>query len=343
MKFTAWQIDMLRRGLQSYRVKEAANGRLPPWKTVHLYILLSDATVSVFPEDGSEPDFKEEALRRFANGGSVLGLDKLEDVRRFLMHEGVLSEEELAEGSGDAAELSALHRYLANDSDSSRRVLERLALDYKAGDEPGHVAEQINLSFMLDPSGTFVRVEERYRRNLQNRDPFGTLAGKQKAVLSNPEGPDPYLGESALAFDPAGLVAEEGKRAVWNPQEHDPYPGDPVAFDPSGMLAGDDDLENHDPLHNDRQAETVVFDSIRRGYGFVSTPLDILHVFLRGNSATDRIHYIQVAGAGDWTQVVLMRVGAYRAGRNVARARRELTVQDCGIYRFLPVDAPWSS
>ena len=65
MKFTAWQIDKLIRGLHGYRVIRSVNGRPPPWKSVLDHLLLSPETAHQYLEDGSEPEFKEEALRRF--------------------------------------------------------------------------------------------------------------------------------------------------------------------------------------------------------------------------------------------------------------------------------------
>jgi len=74
-----------------------------PWKAVLDDLLLSEATAHHYPEDGSFPDFKEEALRRFAAGSSVPSQDKLEDIYSFLVDLKFLSENEMKEGIWDYA------------------------------------------------------------------------------------------------------------------------------------------------------------------------------------------------------------------------------------------------
>ena len=101
MAFSEGQIDRLRARLCAYRAQAGVNGRMRPWKAVLDDILLSDATAHHYPEDGSLPDFKEEALRRFASGVSVLSEDKLQDIYDFLLDQKYLTEDQLADGIWD--------------------------------------------------------------------------------------------------------------------------------------------------------------------------------------------------------------------------------------------------
>ena len=66
MKFTAWQIDRLRRALHNYRISMGRNAQVLSWKVVLDRLLLCPATAHGYPEHGAEPEFKEEPLRRFA-------------------------------------------------------------------------------------------------------------------------------------------------------------------------------------------------------------------------------------------------------------------------------------
>ena len=90
MAYTEEQIGYLRDALARYRDMEGRNLRPLPWKSVLDRILMADATRHEYPEDGSLPEFKEEALRRFASGTSVLSEDKLDDLRTFFTAEGYL-------------------------------------------------------------------------------------------------------------------------------------------------------------------------------------------------------------------------------------------------------------
>ncbi|KRT56572.1 hypothetical protein [endosymbiont of Ridgeia piscesae] len=130
MKFYDWQIDKIRSRLVAYRYKKGQNGRPRPWKGVLYDILMCPDTSHVFPEDGSLPEFKEEALRRFAAGTSVLTPDKLEDLRVFLVKEHFLKEKELDEAPYDVEEALALHGYLASNSDEARKLLTKLPGSY---------------------------------------------------------------------------------------------------------------------------------------------------------------------------------------------------------------------
>ena len=98
MRYSDWQIDRIRSRLVAYRYKKGNNGRPRPWKGVLYDILLCPDTDHVFPEDGSHPEFKEEALRRFAAGTSILTPDKIHDLRVFLAKEHFLKAIELSRG-----------------------------------------------------------------------------------------------------------------------------------------------------------------------------------------------------------------------------------------------------
>ena len=162
MSFSAWQIDKLIRGLHAYRVMKAKDGRLAPWRIVHRDLLLSDKTASDFPEGGGSPSFKEEALRRFANGESTLQPDKLEDVWFFLIDKGVLGRNELEESGGEAllAEAGQVHARLAAETDEAKEKLRSLAPRYSATRKLSDGAEEIALSFVPQPGGGMLAVTE---------------------------------------------------------------------------------------------------------------------------------------------------------------------------------------
>jgi hypothetical protein len=99
--YTDGQVDRLRARLCAYRAQKGENGRMRPWKAVINDILMSEATQHEYPKDGELPEFKEEALRRFAAGTSVPSQDKLEDIYAFLVDKSFLFEEELTTGVWD--------------------------------------------------------------------------------------------------------------------------------------------------------------------------------------------------------------------------------------------------
>lgn len=101
MAFSEGQIDRLRARLCAYRAQRGVSGRMRPWKAVLDDILLSDATAHHYPEDGAMPEFKEEALRRFASGASVLSDDKLDDIYDFLVDQKYLAPDQMNEGIWD--------------------------------------------------------------------------------------------------------------------------------------------------------------------------------------------------------------------------------------------------
>ena len=183
MQFNDWQIDKLRRGLHAYRALKAKNNRLPAWKDVLDAILLSPVTAHEYAYSGDEPEFKEEALRRFAAGSSVLQSDKLSDVRRFLVGAGVFTNEEFAEDHDKIGEAAAIHARLANVSQSSVACLRSLEQVYRA--ESRHDPEKIELRFFLDVSGTLLRVEEQCRSVWPDGGFYAELVRKDNYVVSS--------------------------------------------------------------------------------------------------------------------------------------------------------------
>lgn len=166
MKFTLWQIDKLRRGLHAYRVLKAANGELRPWKAVMDDVLLSPATECVYPKDGTKPDFREEALRRFAEGENLLLPDKLEDVRRFLLAARVVAADEFADGADPIADNLLVYRLIGRVGQSASLGLSGLLTDYRAiRHSPGRV-EEFSLRLAPQPLDGFVLAEERVRVDL---------------------------------------------------------------------------------------------------------------------------------------------------------------------------------
>jgi hypothetical protein len=163
MKFTTWQIDKLIRGLHAYRVMKAANNRLLPWKTVLDHLLLSPETEYQYPEDGSEPEFKEEALRRFAAGTSTLEAAKLADVASFLIAKRVLTQGELSEDAGFMTEGLILHARFAADPVSALLRFSNLTTTYRATRNNGGRVEDFELRFTPHSKMTLMHAEERLR------------------------------------------------------------------------------------------------------------------------------------------------------------------------------------
>lgn len=166
MRYSDWQIDKIRSRLVAYRYKKGQNGRPRPWKGVLYDILLCPDTAHVFPEDGSLPEFKEEALRRFAAGTSILTPDKIHDLRLFLVKEHFLKEKELDDAPYDIEEALTLHGYLASNSEGARDVLAKLTGSYVAEFRSDAIRDRISLKISLDESGDFLHVEDNHERYL---------------------------------------------------------------------------------------------------------------------------------------------------------------------------------
>lgn len=166
MKFAEWQIDKIRSRLVAYRYKKGQNGRPRPWKGVLYDILMCPDTAHVFPEDGSHPEFKEEALRRFAAGTSILTPDKLEDLRVLLTKESFIKPKELEEAPYDIEEALALHGYLGSGSEDARDFPTKLPGSYVAEFRTKAIRDRVTLKITLDESGEFLHVEDSHERIL---------------------------------------------------------------------------------------------------------------------------------------------------------------------------------
>jgi hypothetical protein len=134
-------------------------------------------TTHVFPEDGSFPEFKEEALRRFAAGTSILTPDKLEDIRVLLTKERFLKPKELEDDPEDIEEALALHSYLSSSSAEARGYLANLPRHFEAERVGDGMKEHFILKLNLDPSGEYFCVENIYEREV---DPESHNAGLEK-------------------------------------------------------------------------------------------------------------------------------------------------------------------
>lgn len=162
MAFAHWQIERIRRALNNYRIRKSVNGRLASWDKVLLDILTSGVTDHVVAEDPCLQTFKPEALRRFGNGQSILDPLKLKDVWAFLVLRGYLREEEGDEESDILGQFMALHGFLSVGESDAKARLQELGSRYWSQRTRDDVTERLELSFILDPGKTFIRVEEKY-------------------------------------------------------------------------------------------------------------------------------------------------------------------------------------
>lgn len=137
MAYTDGQIDRLRARLCAYRAQMGENGRMRPWKAVIDDILMSEATAHEYPANGALPEFKEEALRRFAAGTSVPSQDKLEDIHAFLVDERFLTDEALNEGVWDYAVALSL-RSLFGEVAGSGEFCQSVSGAYRSETEAEH-------------------------------------------------------------------------------------------------------------------------------------------------------------------------------------------------------------
>lgn len=92
---TKHELEVLRRGLERFRHMNERCGRPLPWKTVIGLLLDCPSTTHEHLYMGNEPEFREEALRRFAKGKSTLLPERLADVKRFLIAQGVITVQDL--------------------------------------------------------------------------------------------------------------------------------------------------------------------------------------------------------------------------------------------------------
>jgi len=264
MKFTAWQIDKLIRGLHSYRVMKAVNGRLPPWKSVLDHLLLSHETAHQYPADGSEPEFREEALRRFAAGTSTLEAAKMADVASFLMAERVLTQGEMSEDAGFMTEGLILHTHFAADPERAALRFSSLSTTYRATRNGEGRVEDFELQFAPQPVETLVHAEERLR------------------------------------------VTASGNT--------------PTAYE--------------------RKDRNIAGVSVRKGYALITSEYPTLHVFLRGGSQRDLIHYVRVGTDGMQKLGALLLVRSGTATPEVlGQAEGDDMLARYNIVRFSPTSA----
>ncbi|BBJ23059.1 hypothetical protein [Candidatus Nitrotoga sp. AM1P] len=262
MNFTDWQIDRIRRALNNYRAAESRNGQTLPWKTVTNRILLCPAIRHSPLKGDDDQEFKEEALRRFANGQSFLQLRKLDDLKTFLIHAGILMEDELSDDADNLKEALAVHGYLASDTEDAKQFLSGMADSYLVARVTDEISETIKLNILPERWGTMFRVEERLQENVEHA--IFTYAKEKDGFIQSTE--------------------------------------------------------------------------IRRGYGFVATRLNVLHIFLRGAAASDRIHYIELfpRGVRCTREIFLLRAGGRPPGyMDINDA--EAAIYNCNTYRFYPL------
>lgn len=103
---TKHELEVLRRGLERFRHMNERCGRPLPWKTVIGLLLDCPSTTHEHLYDGHEPEFREEALRRFAKGKSTLLPERLADVKRFLIAQGVITEQDLQRQAAQPAQIT---------------------------------------------------------------------------------------------------------------------------------------------------------------------------------------------------------------------------------------------
>lgn len=161
MIISDWDRDLILRCLNNYRVANAG-GKNPLSLNIFLTrLLLSGLTDQGYTEDGN-PNFKEEALRRFVNGKSRLEDDKVFAVQQYLIHKKFLREEELG-GDIDPDYLPgllALHDYLGNKSEEAVTYLSQIKNTYFTIIDGFINKQTIELRIILKKSDVFFRVEE---------------------------------------------------------------------------------------------------------------------------------------------------------------------------------------
>ena len=126
-------------------------------------ILMSEATAHCYPEDGSMPEFKEEALRRFSAGSSTPSLDKLEDIKAFLISARFLTEDELlSDSSWNHHFIHSFSQFLGTPTENLE-LIENLQGNYSAvvkttlGDQ--ELEESIYLKVELDKKSKLLKLE----------------------------------------------------------------------------------------------------------------------------------------------------------------------------------------
>ena len=162
MIISEWDRDLIRRRLNNYLTAKSRGRKALPLKTFLHNLLISGVTNDVYPYNGDEPDFKEEALRRFRANTQQTEDNKVFAIQQFLIHEKFLKEKELG-GDIDPDYLPgllAVHDYLGNKSKEAIAYLAQIKKTYFTRID-GYIFEQlIQLNIMLKKSDAFFRVEE---------------------------------------------------------------------------------------------------------------------------------------------------------------------------------------
>ena len=159
MDFDDWQVDRLRTALNSYCALKASNGRLLPWKTVYGNILAWQLRrLDRYPKK-RHPDFREEAIRRFAIGIHKFQDDKLDDLMHFLVEARLITSQDMNKNELVAARGLAVHDALAN----KHANLDRLGVSRSAQRVVDELTESVELRVVKQPFGSLSYVEERCR------------------------------------------------------------------------------------------------------------------------------------------------------------------------------------
>lgn len=185
LAFSDWQIDKIRTALNYFRILKTSKGRPLSWELTLDEIIFSDVNMESYSPDGREEHFKSEALRRFAEGISVLEQDKLQDLTRFLIHEGLLKLSDLEEDDFEIKRILATHQHLATSSTSSKKFVKRVEGTYAAClKDLNGMWETFTLRLVADSSKQFVRVSEIYEvsadriidyKTFKERDTYTTI------------------------------------------------------------------------------------------------------------------------------------------------------------------------
>lgn len=160
MDFDSWQIDRIRVALNNYRLFNGRNGQLRSWQGVCDDLVLEDRKNSKTPRRKALPDFRGEALRRFANGTQVLEVDRLRYLREFLIRERFLAEDEMQEAPEEIRGLLIAQNYIASQSVTAALTLEKLEGLYVTTARMQHPVKEIQLTFTRAESRLFARADE---------------------------------------------------------------------------------------------------------------------------------------------------------------------------------------
>ena len=259
--FSAWQVRKIRGRLLNYLDQQGTPPRALPLTEFLRRMERSAALDQGMFVDDEELILKHETLRQWLAPKSKRALHpmRIKAIKDFLIGENVLSEFELTDDFNDGGEMSSVIGFLGQDPLNSRINPAVVAATYRNSKIIKGYVEAIDLSFELDPSGTFFKVEEHF-------------------VRGSAEHPEP----------------EEAK---------------------------------------DKDAQ----DLYRRGYAFFATRLDLLHVFVRGGSQLDRIHYTEIDNHRAYEVIEFLRAGD-RGGISTTRdpVTEEVRVE-YEIFAFTPI------